>query len=1127
MKKKALFKDFIMEIKHTRNRFVSIMLIVALGVAFFSGIRASEPDMRLSADSYYDDSNLMDIRVLSTLGLTDKDIDYMKAIDGIDKVEGSYSLDGLLETKDAELVVKIQSITDDINKLNLLEGRMPESQDECVIDSHLLTTNHFKLGDTIEFISGSTDELQVAKRFTIVGIVNSAYYLSISRGNSSIGNGKISGYVSVLKDNFTLDAYTEIYATVLGGRALNSYDKEYETLVESIVTVIEEKKEIRIEERYHEVVDEPYKELNEGKLEYEKNEKEVYKDLDDAKLLIDEAKEEIKTGEEEIRNGFTELTKGYEELNSQETKLLDGKKQIEDGKKKIAESKELINAGKQSINEKKEEVKGNMQLLQEGFDEWQNGMDSYANGYKELLENENSFMITLKELNQKKEELEPYKSLYPNEWEQLLSNYNQVQLGLTEIEAKKIELDKINKTLKEKKVELDKNQAILNNGYETLLKEEENLKKKEDLIKEQEVELKIKEEEIEQGYESLRDGKKKLDESKQLLEEKEAELKAGKETLLEKEVEYKKGLKTAKEELQDAKDKLTEGEVELLTIKKPTWYVLDRNSIQTYVEFGQDAERIGNLGEVFPAIFFLVAALVSLTTMTRMIEEERTQIGTLKALGYSKKSIAMKYILYALLASLLGSIIGVLIGEKVIPFIVIKAYKILYNSIPNIIIPYNMYYAFLSTLIAVGTITITAFLSCYKELHLVPANLMRPQAPKLGKRVFLERVTFIWNRLNFTSKSTIRNLIRYKKRFFMTVFGIGGCMALLLVGFGIKDSVSAMSDIQYVKLWHQDAIISIDEEASEEEKGELNSYLDNHKEITNSLYVREISLDAKSDKSTKNVNLIVPMDVNRIDEFITLKNRITHETLTIPEDGVIITEKLASLLDVKVGERITILDGDYASQDVVVKGITENYMLHYIFMSNSLYKSLYEDTIHYNKVYIKTNNASLHFEELLASEVLEKDYCLSVLFTTEFQKTITNMLNSLNLVVYVLIISAGLLAFIVLYNLNNININERKRELATLKVLGFYDMEVSAYVYRENTLLTIIGTVLGIVLGIFLHRYVILTTEIDAIMFGRNIKVISFILSSILTFVFSLIVNYVMYFKLKKIDMVESLKSVE
>lgn len=1127
MKKKALFTDFLMEIKHTRNRFISIMLIVALGVAFFSGIRASEPDMRLSADAYYDDSNLMDIRVISTLGLTQKDLDYVNGIEGIEKVEGSYSLDALLKTEEAELVIRIQSITEEINKLNLIEGRMPEELDECVMDSLLAESNNFKLGDTIQFTSGTKDELEVAKEYTIVGFVNSSNYLSIARGNSSIGNGKISGYVAVLEDNFTLDAYTELYAKVKGGNELNSYGDEYETLVDKKLSAIKENQEIRIEERYHEIVDEPFKELEEGKLEYETNKKEVYEELDEAKALIEEAKEELKTGEEEIKKAHTELSNADDELTSQESKLIDGQKQIEEGKSKIADSKKLIEAGKQTIAEKKEEMNENKQLLNEGLAEWQKGMDSYQSGYEELLENEKALTATLKELNQKKEELEPYKDLYPNEWAAIEENHSKVLLGLSEIEGKKTELDGIRKTLEDSKEELDNNLLALNTGYETLLKEEADLLEKESLLKEEELRLIEKEKELEQGFISIREANSKLEESKLLLEEKEAELEEGKATLADKEEEYKEGLETANKELEEAEKKLLEAEEELLALEKPTWYVLDRNSIQTYVEFGQDAERIGNLGEVFPAIFFLVAALVSLTTMTRMIEEERTQIGTLKALGYSKKSIAMKYILYALLASLFGSILGVLVGEKVIPYIVIRAYRILYSSIPHIIIPYNMYYAVLSTGIAVGTITLTAFFSCYKELHLVPASLMRPQAPKLGKRVFLERVTFIWNRLNFTTKSTIRNLIRYKKRFFMTVFGIGGCMALLLVGFGLKDSVSAMSDIQYVKLWHQDAIISIDEESTEEEKLSLNAYLESNQDITNSLFVREISLDAKSDKNTKNVSLIVPEDLNKLSEFVTLKNRNSKDSYTLSNEGVIITEKLASLLKVEVGDTISLLDGDYDSKEVIIEGITENYMLHYIFMSEELYNSLYEDELVYNNVYIKTTNNTTSFEEELASEILEKEYCLSVMFTTELQKTINNMLNSLNLVVYVLIISAGLLAFIVLYNLNNININERKRELATLKVLGFYDMEVSAYVYRENTLLTIIGTLVGIILGIILHRYVILTTEIDAIMFGRNIKIISYVLSSILTFVFSAIVNYVMYFKLKKIDMVESLKSVE
>ncbi|MDF2804496.1 MAG: hypothetical protein K0S61_4401, partial [Anaerocolumna sp.] len=573
-------------------------------------------------------------------------------------------------------------------------------------------------------------------------------------------------------------------------------------------------------------------------------------------------------------------------------------------------------------------------------------------------------------------------------------------------------------------------------------------------------------------------------------------------------------------------EKISKAEKDLAEVESPKWYVLDRNSIQTYVEYGQDAERIGNIGKVFPVIFFLVAALVSLTTMTRMVEEQRTQIGTLKALGYGKISIASKYILYAFSASLLGSIVGVIIGEQVLPKVIIIAYKILYYTLPEAITPYNYYYGILSALMAIACTTLAAFISCYKELAATPAKLMRPEAPTSGKRVILEYVPFIWNRLNFTSKAAVRNLLRYKKRFLMTVIGIGSCTALLLVGFGIKDSIGAIAEIQYTDLWKQDATLTIDSKMTKTEKDSLIKEIKTNSKITKATLINENTIDAVVGKSVKSVNLIVPEVITDISDYVVFRDRKTGRKYELKDDGAVITEKIASLLKVEAGDSIYLDDGNQQKVEVKITAVTENYMMHYVFISSSLYEKLFGDVPNYNSVFLKCNVPNDQ-EEAFAANMLKNTNITNMSFTSAFQKQISDMLNSLNLVVYVLIVSAGLLAFIVMYNLNNININERKRELATLKVLGFMDMEVGAYIYRENIMLTVIGTVFGMILGIVLHYYVIITAELDLLMFGRNIKSISFLYSILLTFAFAAFVNFVMYFKLQKISMVESLKSVE
>lgn len=1130
MKKKALAKDFKVEIRRSIARFLSILLIVALGVAFFSGIRASQPDMKISADHYYDSTQLMDIRVLSTLGLTEEDVEAIRQVKGVKEAESAYSVDVLCNAKDNETVVKVMSLTDKINQINVLEGRLPADASECLADPQFLTDTGYKIGDTIEFRSGTKDARDKSIRnnsYKIVGVGNSSYYLSFDRGNSSIGNGKINSFIIVPPDAFTLEAYTEIYALVDGAKALTSYTNDYDDTVEAVVDQIKLIADSREKIRYEEVRKEPLKEIEDAKIELNDSEVETNQKLADAADKIADGKNKIKDGETKLLDGRADLEDGKEEITRNKVELNDSEAKLSAGEKELNASAAELKEGKDLLAAKRKELDAGAATLSAGFKEYNKSLESYNAANKDLTDKDAQLTTALADIAKQKAELEPAKDLYPDQWKQLLAaeenllkQQSELKAGIKTLKQSKIELDAA-------KVKLDQEQVKITAADNTLKKAEDKISAGEAVITEKRKEINKGKAEIASGKNKLSEAEAEIKDSEKLLSEKEAELKDAKTTLAEKEEEYNDGVRTADKEFADARVKIKDAEKELDEVDYPEWYVLDRNTIQTYVEYGQDSERIGNIGKVFPVIFFLVAALVSLTTMTRMVEEQRTQIGTLKALGYNKSSIAGKYILYSLSASLLGSIIGVLIGEQILPKVIITAYAILYKNLPEVITPYNLYYGASSTLIAVACTTLAVYFACYKELKSTPAQLMRPAAPKLGKRVILERIPWLWKHFNFTSKATVRNLLRYKKRFFMTVFGIGGCMALLLVGFGLKDSIGAMSDIQYVELWQQDATLMVKDDTGKEQSDELLQTLQEDNRIEKAASILEINVDAGNESYSKSTSLVVPEDTATLSDYVILRNRITHESVSLNDEGIIITEKLASLLKVTAGDSINIKDGDKKSVTVKVSAIVENYMLHYIFMTPRLYEELYKTPPVYNKIYLRTTeNLSLN-ETDFASELLENDLITSVSFTSEFQNRINDMLNSLNLVVYVLIISAGLLAFIVLYNLNNININERKRELATLKVLGFQDMEVAAYVYRENMMLTIIGCLAGIGMGILLHRLVILTTEIDNIMFGRNIKFISYVFSVLLTFGFSLFVNYVMFYKLRKINMVESLKSVE
>ena len=1130
MKKKALAKDFKVEIKRSIARFLSILLIVALGVAFFSGIRASQPDMKISADHYYDSTQLMDIRVLSTLGLTGDDVEAIRQVKGVKDAEPAYSVDVLCNAKDTETVVKVMSRTDKMNQINVLEGRLPADTSECLADPQFLTDTGYKIGDTIEFHSGTKDALDKSltnSSYKIVGTGNSSYYLSFDRGNSSIGNGKVNSFIVVPADAFSMEAYTEIYALVDDAKELTSYTDAYDDTVEGVVDQIKEIADSREKTRYDEVLKDPLKEIEDAKIELKENEEETNQKLADAADKLEDGKNEIKDGEAKLLDGKADLEDGKAEITRNKEKLYDSETKLAAGEKELNASAAELKKGKELLADKRKELNAGAAALAAGYKDYNKSLESYNTAYKDLTGKEAQLTAGLEDISKQKAELEPAKDMYPDQWQQLLAaeenlikQQSELKAGLETLNQSKIKLDAA-------KVKLDQEQGKITAGDKALAKEEAKISSGEAVIAEKWEEINKGKAEIASGKAKLVKAEKDIKDSEKLLSEKEDELKDAKTTLAEKEDEYKDGVRTADKEFADAREKIRDAEKELDDVDYPEWYVLDRNTIQTYVEYGQDSERIGNIGKVFPVIFFLVAALVSLTTMTRMVEEQRTQIGTLKALGYSKGSIAGKYILYSLSASLLGSIIGVLIGEQILPKVIITAYAILYKNLPEVITPYNLYYGAFSTLIAVACTTLAVYFACYKELMSTPAQLMRPAAPKLGKRVILERIPWLWKHLNFTSKATVRNLLRYKKRFFMTVFGIGGCMSLLLVGFGLKDSIGAMSDIQYVELWQQDATITVKDDTGKEKSDELLRTLQGDNRIEKAASVLDINVDAGNGSLSKSTSLIVPEDINTLRDYIILRDRITHRSVQLSDDGIIITEKLASLLKVSAGDSIIIKDGDTKSITVKVADIVENYMLHYIFMTPRLYEELYKAAPVYNKMYIKTPEQLSINEADFASDLLGNDLITSVSFTSEFQNRINDMLNSLNLVVYVLIISAGLLAFIVLYNLNNININERKRELATLKVLGFQDIEVAAYVYRENMMLTVIGCLAGIGMGILLHRLVILTTEIDNIMFGRNIKSVSYVFSILLTFGFSLFVNYVMFYKLRKIDMVESLKSVE
>lgn len=842
MRKKALAKDFRMEIRKSLNRFLSIFFIVALGVAFFAGVRATEPDMRYSGDEYFDERNMMDLKVMSTLGLTDDDMDAILAVEGVEAVNPGYMIDVLSMVGESERIIHVESLPETMNQVDIVEGRLPGNAGECIVDVDAAASYGIQIGDVLEFKSGNDQELDETLQgtsFEVVGTCSSPVYISFGRGSTNIGNGEIDMFAYIDSTAFCQEVYSQAWITAAGAKEVTAFTDAYTDIVDRVKEQVEGIEDVRCDIRYTEILEE------------------------------------------------------------------------------------------------------------------------------------------------------------------------------------------------------------------------------------------------------------------------------------------------AEDELAEAEQKIADAKEDVAALEKPVWYVNDRDSDTDYVGYSDNADRMGAIGKVFPLLFFLVAAFVSLTTMTRMVEEQRMQIGTLKALGYSKFWIAAKFVGYALIATLGGSIVGVLFGQKVFPLIIVNAYKIIYIHMPNVVVPYNMHYAVMATVAAVACTMVATISSCYAALAAQPAELMRSEAPKVGKKVLLERIPAIWIHLSFTWKSTIRNLMRYKKRFFMTIFGIGGCMALMLVGYGLKDSIMDVAILQFDKIQVYDLMAIVDEDIADGDREELhrtleeddrvNSYMDGYMRMTEMTF----------GDVNKDIYLYVPSRLDGLDQFVTFNYRTTGETWYLDEDSVVITEKVARDLGISKGDKIQIKLEDDRRVTVEITDICENYLSHYLYIAPQLYASIAGAEPEYNNIFATVREDAEDELTQVGEELLKNDAVLTVSYTNNMAEILEDMIQVLDSVIIVLIVSAGMLAFVVLYNLNNININERKRELATLKVLGFYDSEVGAYVYRENILLTLIGSGVGVFLGKWLHRFVVRTVEVDQTMFGLNITLESYLISIAFTILFSLLVNGMMYFKLKKIDMVESLKSVE
>lgn len=1268
---KSYRKNIWRTIRHSISRFGAIFAIVALGVGFLAGLMATTPDMRYTADEYFDKTDLFDVRVVSTLGLTDEDVTALRAVEGVADAMPSYSADMMVQRgSDGEtLVTRIHSMPDTVppdggagtagylNELELLEGRLPQRANECVaLAGQQFGGAPVNVGDTLLITDDNKnpEDTFAVRSFTVVGTVSSSYYFSFEREPASVGNGSLALVLFAPDASFASDMpYTNIFLTLQGAAALNSLSEDYTEAVGATIDRIEAISGARCEARLAEVKGDATTELNDAKQEYTDAKAEAEQKLADAEA-------ELANGRREVADGEKKLTDAKKELDDGEKKLTDGKaeyaKQSAEGYQKMADAQTELNKGRATLAEGKAKYEDGKKQFDAGKKQYEDGKKQYDAGVKQLTEGE-AFVAQYQPMIEAAEAgLKALTAQYgsvenadaalggavaakgaeyqtrlgaiatdptaglssdpaqlaaqlqylgtqaaldsamlqsgytdeaafgagsPETAQAVIATRNAAKAAVAALDAdgslaliakadhavaaqrsallaaggayisfqQSVELAKYRPKLDEAVALIAVNKPVL----EATKLQLEAAKQKIDASQK---ELDVAKKQLDDGEAELRNGEAQLADGRKALETGLAEAAAlltdaekkladgrkeyakgvndldeGRRKLADGELEYADGKAEADKELADAADKLRDAEREIAKIEQPEWYVLDRMSNVSYNSFSANVEKVEAVATVFPVFFFLVAALVALTTMTRMVEEERMQIGTMKALGYKKGTIMAKYVFYAMTATVTGSIFGLLVGFKLFPTVIWNAYSMMY-ILPDIYCQFNWKYAILGSGAAIFSTLAATLNACWIPLHEAPAQLMRPRAPKAGKRIFLEHLTPIWKRMKFTHKVTARNLFLYKKRFFMTVLGIAGCTGLLVTGFGLHDSISDIITKQFGEIFTYDLLVSVKQESGLQNK-EFVAALGDSSVVDHAMAVHQEKSSNTFGSQTFTTYLFVPEDEARLAEVVTLRDRKTHAPVAFePDKGIVITEKMAERTGYGVGDTIKLKNNDDIMGEFVITGIAENYVENYVYLSADLYKQQFGYspefiTLAARMVESGNEKDNQAMRNALSEKLLEIDDVASVSYTADIMSSFSNMLTKIDTIVVVLIISAGLLAFVVLYNLTNINITEREKEIATIKVLGFFDREVSGYVYRESAMLTLIGGLVGMITGVLFHQFVIRTVEVDAVMFGRDIAPLSYVYSFALTILFSLIVNAVMQRKLRRVDMVASMKAPE
>lgn len=1180
---KALLTDIFRAIKRSFSRFISIVIIIALGTGVFVGIKAASPSMSTTAEKYFSENNLMDIRIQSSIGLTKSDLDAIAKIDGVKGAMGEKFADALvlvngkpeIDIDGSQISTRAYGINlnklqeyyygiDDenfINRPTLIEGTYPTKNNQCLVDaSELSAPESYKIGNYIKLQEDSKSDLSglSVKEFEIVGIIRSPYYVSFERGNSLVGSGKIGTYIYIPENVFTNDYYSEIYVTVDGADSFEPGSDDYYNHINPVIEKIETISESNVKARVSDLKKDLPTQITNAEKDYNNSKKafdtaiadaekqiaEYQKYVDDPQGSYNEAvkkaAEALGVAESEF-NGNTnayynaietynknlESYKAAQTLQNERYKAWsEANEQYKSAERMLTSAQNTVNTTKQFVTSTNNVISSTSNILT-SLEDYQNGKmnDEQLSQILSTLQNVNPDLFasisSLSAVSMATEAIALINPYLDQQKEQLAvyeEQAEEAQKALNTYEAKFKEAATYLQTAKTALDTADTQLQAAQNDLETFYNQ---LSGSQNKLTMAQIELMISKNEVSNDLDMLKS------------------LIANAPTYLERALnEYNSQKADGEAKLVSALNKIENAKKLYNNLDSAKWSVYDRTATPGYSSFESAVNNIIVLSNIFPVIFFLVAALVCLTTMTRMVEEERTQMGTMKALGYSSISIASKYIIYALFASMLGSVIGVLIGVYAFPFAIFKAYSIMF-TLPPITFSVSALYIILGTFISLFTTFAASVIVAARELKVQAATLMRPKAPKPGKRVLLERVTFIWKRISFTGKVTTRNLFRRKSRFIMTVIGIGGCTALILGTIGLYSSINNLMMKQYDEngIAEYDVQIVFDENQSD--NSSIMQILSDDNRINDIMLASMQSVIGGSERTTKteDVYLFVPKNSEKLSSFVRLNNRISGESLSLDDTGAIITEQFAKNTDTNIGDSIWIETADGKKISIPVANITENYTFSYVYLSENLYQYLFQDAVGYNYAIgnieqsilddAKTNNNTATKKAALAAELMSYESINAVAYVSDTVDTLNEVIGVLSIIVFIFIAAAGVLAYIVLYNLTNINISERQRELATIKVLGFHNKEVSAYIYRENIILTIMGIALGMLLGVLVHKLLITYCAVDTVMYVQSLSWYSYLIAAVLTIVFAIIVNLIMHKKMHNIDMVESLKAIE